>query len=331
MVVAVGEQPDLADHVASVVGEGEHEIRGDDAALNDDEQRVRGVTGVEQDIVLGERAEPDELGQRPAIGLRQAAEQDVGSEEVANVLALLITWRDRGCRHGGISSVGVSPQLTDSFGCIILQKLALVVNSYGTLYSMMKFLGKFQTNGPLHKAARKWKDSFFTPAAELCIKLHLTPMRVTTLGLLIGVISVGLLFVNYWYFVIGFIISTLIDGVDGRLARLTNTETPHGAQYDYAVDLTMTLLVYTAITIWVEQPIWIFGLNAFGLLLLLNWLLGKQIQIFPGRMWLIVPIILGLPRIGLVVLLVYVTAMYVLFVKTLLNNRKTILPPTPSS
>lgn len=193
---------------------------------------------------------------------------------------------------------------------------------------MSKFLAKFQTNSPLHKAARKWKDGFFTPAAELCIKLHLTPIMVTTLGLVVGIISVGLLFVNYWYFVIGFIISTLIDGVDGCLARLTKTESIHGAQYDYAADLIMMLLVYTAITIWVEQPVWILGLNAFGVLLLLNWLLGKPIQIFPGRMWLIVPIILGLPRIGLVVLLVYVTAMYVLFVKTLVSKRKSRITET---
>lgn len=188
---------------------------------------------------------------------------------------------------------------------------------------MTKFLEYFQVNSPMHKASRKWKDGFFTPIAQLCIKLHLTPMMVTTIGLIVGIASVGLLFVNYWYFVIGFIISTLIDGVDGRLARLTNTESARGAQYDYAVDLIMTLLVYTGITIYVEQPIWIIGLNAFGILLLLNWLVGKPINIFPGRMWLIVPMILGLPRVGLFVLLVYVTAMYVLFIKTLLKKSRT--------
>lgn len=194
---------------------------------------------------------------------------------------------------------------------------------------MTKFLEYFQVNSPMHKASRKWKDGFFTPPAQLCVKLHLTPMMVTTIGLIVGIISVGLLFINYWYFVIGFIISTFIDGVDGRLARLTNTESARGAQYDYAADLIMTLLVYTGITIYVEQPIWIIGLNAFGVLLLLNWLVGKPIQIFPGRMWLIVPMILGLPRVGLFVLLVYVTAMYVLFIKTLFGKKST-LPPAPS-
>lgn len=224
---------------------------------------------------------------------------------------------------GCSSSVPHRP--TWPMGCIILQNQCRLVNSCDTLYNnipMLKFLEYFQAGSPMHTGSRKWKDKFFTPVAKACVKLHLTPMMVTSIGLLVGIASVGLLFVNYWYFVIGFVISTLIDGVDGRLARLTKTESLKGAQYDYAADLLMTLLVYTAITIWVAEPIWIIGLNAFGLLLLVNWWLGKPIQIFPGRMWLIVPMIFGLPRIGLVVLLVYVTAMYVLLGMKLVKGRQ---------
>lgn len=102
--IVLGEQPDLTDHVASLIHELEGEVGRADPALHDDEQRIRRITRIEQDIVLCEGADLDVLGQPPAISLAQAAEQWVFAEEIANALALAITVRD-GNRHGGDSSV----------------------------------------------------------------------------------------------------------------------------------------------------------------------------------------------------------------------------------
>lgn len=105
----LSEQPDLADHVVGVVGEPEHEVGRDDATVGDGEERVRRFTGVEQDIVLAERADLDIVGQRPAVGLGEALEQDVGAEHVANERARGVTIsgiRQGGEQHGEDSSVG---------------------------------------------------------------------------------------------------------------------------------------------------------------------------------------------------------------------------------
>lgn len=98
ILAVVGEQPDLTDDVTGLVDEGEHEVGRADPTIDDHVERVRGITGVEQDIVLAEGLEVDVLGQCPAVGLAEASEQYVGAEEIADAFALLITWRD--FRHG---------------------------------------------------------------------------------------------------------------------------------------------------------------------------------------------------------------------------------------
>lgn len=105
-LVAGREQPDLTDHITGIVGEREGEVGGDDAALLDHEQRVGRITRGEQGLVLGELTHLDVLGQRPAVGGAQAAEQDVVAEQVADALALLVTVREGKRRHREDSSWG---------------------------------------------------------------------------------------------------------------------------------------------------------------------------------------------------------------------------------
>lgn len=176
-------------------------------------------------------------------------------------------------------------------------------------------------NSVMHQGGRKWKDAMFTPFAKFARWLKLTPIGVTTIGFILGLVSIGLLFTNYWYFAIAIAISTFLDGVDGRLARLTNQVTPLGVKYDYGVDFTLMLLVYISLTVWLQEPMWILGLNVFGLLLLLNYILDSPLKMFPGRMWVVTPAMLGFPRIGLMAVLLYTALMYMLLIKKMIKRK----------
>ncbi len=177
---------------------------------------------------------------------------------------------------------------------------------------MKSLLTLIQRDSSVHQNIRKYKDRLFTPAAKMCVRLGVNPYGVSIIGLLIGLVSLGLLFVNYWYFVIGIVISTIIDGIDGNVARITNQITPQGKKLDFAVDLTLSLLTYSVLVIWLEEPLWIIGLNLFGLVLLLNKLAGSPLRIFPGRLWIVLFVVVGLPRWGLVVITLYAVSMYAL-------------------
>lgn len=105
--VGLGEEPDLTDDVTGLGDEGEHEVGRADPTIDDHVERVRGITGVEQDIVLGEGLEVDVLGEGPALGRGEVAEQGVFAEEVADAFAFVIAVRDGGSRHGdGFLRVG---------------------------------------------------------------------------------------------------------------------------------------------------------------------------------------------------------------------------------
>ena len=47
---------------------------------------------------------------------------------------------------------------------------------------------------------------------------------------------------NYTYAVIAILIAMILDGLDGRIARLTNTQTEFGAYYDSLSDLLCFVL-----------------------------------------------------------------------------------------
>ena len=175
---------------------------------------------------------------------------------------------------------------------------------------MQRLLELLQVNSAMHQWLRTHKDAVFLPVAKFCARLGVSASAVTCIGWLIGIASIGLLFVNYWYFAVGILVSTLADGVDGALARSSNTVTKSGAQLDYAVDLSLTLLTYSALTYWLQEPLWVFGLNLFGMVLLFNWLAHSPIRIAPGRMGVVSGIIVGLPQVGLFLVSGYAVLMY---------------------
>lgn len=175
---------------------------------------------------------------------------------------------------------------------------------------MVRLLELLQVNSAMHHWLRQRKDAMFLPVAKVCARLGISATSVTILGWVIGLASIALLFVDYWYFAVGILLSTLADGVDGVLARYSNTVTQSGAQLDYTADLSLTLLTYSALTYWLQEPLWVIGLNLFGMVLLFNWLAHSPVRIAPGRMCLVPCIIVGLPQVGLFIVSGYAVLMY---------------------
>ncbi len=68
--------------------------------------------------------------------------------------------------------------------------------------------------------------------------IYLLPNLLTTLGLLAGFYAITLAInANYKYSAIAIFIAMVFDSLDGRVARLTSTQSDFGAQYDSMADL----------------------------------------------------------------------------------------------
>lgn len=182
---------------------------------------------------------------------------------------------------------------------------------------MSALLDNFQANSKMHVASRAYKDGLFLPFAKAFHWFHVSPALVSVLGFALGILSIWLLFYNYWYFVIVITISTFLDGVDGALARYTKQVSDFGKQLDYYIDLSLMTLMYIAISIWVNDVRWLAGLSVFFMVLALSKILKTNVTIFPGRMWLFVPVLVGLPIIGLMSVILYsVIALFVVLKTT---------------
>ncbi len=69
--------------------------------------------------------------------------------------------------------------------------------------------------------------------------IYLLPNILTTAGFMCGFYSIILAFSGrFEEAAIAVIIATVLDGLDGRVARMTNTSTVFGAEYDSLADLT---------------------------------------------------------------------------------------------
>lgn len=77
------------------------------------------------------------------------------------------------------------------------------------------------------------------PVKALHIPLYkLMPNIVTILGLCIGITSIRYALDGKWTMAVGLIvIAAILDGIDGRLARLLNSTSKFGAELDSLVDV----------------------------------------------------------------------------------------------
>ncbi|HKY69881.1 MAG TPA: CDP-diacylglycerol--serine O-phosphatidyltransferase [Gammaproteobacteria bacterium] len=89
------------------------------------------------------------------------------------------------------------------------------------------------------------------PGSELPRGIYLLPNLLTTSGLFAGFYAmVAAMRGDFEHAAIAIFIAMLMDGLDGRVARLTNTESAFGAQYDSLADivsfgLAPSLVVYS--------------------------------------------------------------------------------------
>lgn len=183
-------------------------------------------------------------------------------------------------------------------------------------------LEQIQLDSGMHQWLRRHKDVVFLPVVRVCTWLHITPIMMTSIGAVIGILSLPLLWVNYWWFAAAQLISLICDGVDGALARHTKQSSPFGKQFDYAVDVGIMLLTYSALTVWLKEPFWIIGLNWYVGLWLVNMLFGNMIKLAPMRLVLTLSILVWWPQAGLALTWAYAVVMTGVLVKTLLRKRK---------
>lgn len=91
---------------------------------------------------------------------------------------------------------------------------------------------------------------------RLCIRWRITPNMVTVFSILLTILAVPLFAYGYWF--AGFVAAysmTILDSVDGKLARLTLTDSPIGNILDHGLDIVHPPFWYWA---------WAAGLVAAG-------------------------------------------------------------------
>lgn len=85
--------------------------------------------------------------------------------------------------------------------------------------------------------ARKWVQPTINKIAHGCIKIGLTPTRLTIIALILGVLAA---YLNHLVYPIAAVIilwiSGLIDALDGTVARITDTKSDLGAFLDITFD-----------------------------------------------------------------------------------------------
>jgi archaetidylinositol phosphate synthase len=85
---------------------------------------------------------------------------------------------------------------------------------------------------------------YLEPAAEIFVRIGITPNQISLLALLAG-IACAVLFVQRQFFWGAFLLllSAIFDLIDGSVARKTNAHTDFGAVFDWIVDKYVDALV----------------------------------------------------------------------------------------
>lgn len=103
---------------------------------------------------------------------------------------------------------------------------------------------------------------------RLCIRWRITPNMVTVFSIFLTILAIPLFAYGYWFS--GFVAAygmTILDSVDGKLARLTLTDSPIGNILDHGLDIVHPPFWYWA---------WAAGLVAGG----------SQAPLYTAALWL---------------------------------------------
>jgi phosphatidylglycerophosphate synthase len=107
------------------------------------------------------------------------------------------------------------------------------------------------------------------PLVNLCVRRKITPNMVTVFSIFLTALAVPLFAGGYW--LAGFAaayVMTILDSVDGKLARLTLTDSPIGNVLDHGLDIVHPPFWYAA---------WAMGLVASG----------SDAPLYAATLWLI--------------------------------------------
>jgi CDP-diacylglycerol--glycerol-3-phosphate 3-phosphatidyltransferase len=90
-----------------------------------------------------------------------------------------------------------------------------------------------------------------SPIVRLAIALHLTPNTITVIGLIITIVASALV-AGGWLLVGAAVLTagSLLDAVDGALARALGGGTPFGSFLDSTLDRASEAIVYVGIAVW---------------------------------------------------------------------------------
>jgi phosphatidylinositol phosphate synthase len=99
------------------------------------------------------------------------------------------------------------------------------------------------------------------PVVRLAIALRLTPNTITVIGLLLTIVASA--FIGFGWLLVGaavLTIGSLLDAVDGALARAQGGGTAFGGFLDSTLDRASEAIVYTGIAAWflatADEPTW---------------------------------------------------------------------------
>lgn len=113
----------------------------------------------------------------------------------------------------------------------------------------------------LDSHARKYLQPYFNKLAEILIALKATPLQVTILALIVGLLSSLFFYFDFRFMALLLLwFSGLLDILDGTIARLTKLTTPFGTLLDLLFDrlVEMTFIVVVALRFPVTQMACIF-------------------------------------------------------------------------
>lgn len=145
-----------------------------------------------------------------------------------------------------------------------------------------------------------WTHLLVRPLVRPLLSIGATPNQVTTVRLLAGLISVALVAsgtprANLWGGII-WLVSALLDRLDGELARIGNLCSPLGQRYDYFVDTGLSAVFFIALGVGLRHSpmgVWAIALGAVACLgqLAASWMAEEYDKRAPsgekviGQMW----------------------------------------------
>lgn len=91
--------------------------------------------------------------------------------------------------------------------------------------------------------SRKQRTRFLLPIGKFLLRLRIKAVYLTTAAFLFGAVAVYFLFRNQLYFVLLGVLHLFLDGLDGVVARASNSDSRLGAHFDNISDRLILVLV----------------------------------------------------------------------------------------